>query len=1835
MKGLIFIKGSLKLFKKVLVVTLSCMLVLSGGFTFNRSSEAAFAAAGPKTVTFSSNEASLWTNGIAHDGEGSSFNIPGLDLEFYNISDTIGTLITKPLVHGHSEGNDHFDALTTYDPSFTYDGWKGMGIKSEDGSEFQINGFFYSNFGEVSPITITVEGYRNGTKVADTTFVASDVVSNYISKNVTLDSTFDNVDQVLLYSSNESWHGINNIIIDSAVIPAAAVTNAASAVTTGGAVLSGTVNDNGSNTSVSFDYGLTTGYGSNAAATVGGTISAGAGNSTSTLTLSGLTPNTTYHYRVKAENGGGITYGSDQSFTTNDLTDTEKVAAAKAVLEVGYAGSDSAASVTQNVTLNTSGTNGTSVAWSSNATAINAANGAVLRPSYTQGDATVTLTATISKGSATDTKTFTLKVVKLAQTNAEAVAEAKDAVTVGYAGSDSAASVTQNVTLNTSGTSGTTVAWSSDKVGVIAANGAVVRPSYTQGDATVTLTATISKGGVTDTKTFTLKVVKLTQTNAEAVAEAKAALEVGYLGSDSASSVTGDVTLSQTGLNGTDVVWSSSSAGAITANGEVIRPSYTQGDATVTLTATINKGGAIATKTFVLNVVKLAQTDAEAVAEAKVAVVVGYAGIDSAASVTQDVTLNTSGTSGTTVAWSSNATAVDAASGEVVRPSHTQGDATVTLTATISKGSATATKTFTLKVVKLAQTNAEAVAEAKDALEVGYLGSDSAASVVSSVTLNTSGTSGTTVVWSSDTTGVIAANGTVVRPSYTQGDATVTLTATISKGGVTDTKTFTLKVLKLAQTDTEAVAEAKGSVAVGYVGSDSAASVTQDVILNKSGTSGTAVVWSSNAAAVDAASGEVERPSYTQGDATVTLTATISKGSVTDTKTFTLKVLKLAQTDAEAVAEAKGSVVVGYTGSESAASVTQNVVLDKSGASGTTVAWSSDSAAVDAASGEVVRPSYTQGDVTVTLTATINKGLVTDTKTFTLKVVKLAQTDAEAVAEAKDAVAVGYTGSESAASVKQDVTLSKLGTSGTTVAWSSNATAVDAASGAVIRPSFEQGDAAVTLTATISRGTATDTKTFTLTVKALPPMVAAQNNSFGADVYTITVGGSLSLLATGDRQSAAGSVNGEERYIPTTWASTESGKAGSFILNSGSYKDVYETSTVGSYTVTAAFQKQIWNGTTWVNSGTADTKSIDVNVIAALTYTIQAIGDQSLSMLTVGYVEGTQQTKSISVTNAGTGNLVNLATTLSGSHANDFIISQPLVSTLNSGAPATSFTVKAKEGLAAGTYTATVTIKADNMTETTFTLTQAVNLPDVPASPQNLAANRGDSQVALNWNTVTGATYYNVYMSTVSGEFSDDSVATVTGSAYAVLNLVNGTPYYFVIKAGNLGGLSAQSNQVNATPATVPTSNGGNSTPSQPSTSTEIEVLVNGKVEHAGTATTTKVNDQTVTTVVVDQKKLEEKLASEGLGAVVTIPVNIKSDVVIGELNGQMVKNMENKQAVLEIKTDKAAYTLPAQLINIDAISKQLGVAVSLQDIKLKIEIAAPQADMVKVVENAAEKGTFALVVPPINFTVTSSYNGTNIEISTFNAYVERTISVPDGVDPKKITTGIVVDPDGTIRHVPTKVVEKDGEFFVVINSLTNSTYSVVWHPIEFSDVSKHWAKNAVNDMGSRMIIDGTGNGMFSPDRDITRAEFAAIIVRGLGLKLESGASSFSDVKETAWYSKAINTAYKYNLINGFEDGSFRPNDKITREQAMVIISKAMSITDLKAKLPVQSATETLRPFADAAKASAWAQVSIADSVQSGIVSGRSSTELAPKAFITRAEVAAIVNRLLQKSELI
>ncbi|MEK5447725.1 S-layer homology domain-containing protein [Paenibacillus sp. FSL R7-0331] len=445
---------------------------------------------------------------------------------------------------------------------------------------------------------------------------------------------------------------------------------------------------------------------------------------------------------------------------------------------------------------------------------------------------------------------------------------------------------------------------------------------------------------------------------------------------------------------------------------------------------------------------------------------------------------------------------------------------------------------------------------------------------------------------------------------------------------------------------------------------------------------------------------------------------------------------------------------------------------------------------------------------------------------------------------------------------------------------------------------------------------------------------------------------------------------------------------------------------------------------------------------------------------------------------------------------------------------------------------------------------------------------------------------------------------------------------------------------VTAEPVSIPGGNNGNTggntnsgnTSAGTNTVTDVIVLVNGKQENAGTATTTVSGNVKTTIITVDPVKLQAKLDAEGNGAVITIPVTLDSNIFVGELNGQMIKNMENTAATLVLQTNNASYTLPASEINIGALAEALGTGVKLEDIKLKITIGETSAAMNQVIAEAAGRGGFTLVAPSLDFTVTGTYGNRTVEISRFNVYVKRTMAIPDGIDPNRITTGIVIDPDGTVRHVPTRIILKDGQYYAEISSLTNSSYSVVWHPLTFADVANHWAKDEVNDMASRMVINGVNETTFNPNADITRAEFAAIIVRGLGLKLGKGNTAFGDVSPDAWYAGAVEAASEYGLITGFEDGSFRPNDPITREQAMVIIAKAMKLTGLAERTGAADAAELLAGFQDAGSVGSWAKDGLALAFRAGLITGRSGNKLDAKSNVTRAEVAVLIQRLLQHS---
>jgi hypothetical protein len=414
-----------------------------------------------------------------------------------------------------------------------------------------------------------------------------------------------------------------------------------------------------------------------------------------------------------------------------------------------------------------------------------------------------------------------------------------------------------------------------------------------------------------------------------------------------------------------------------------------------------------------------------------------------------------------------------------------------------------------------------------------------------------------------------------------------------------------------------------------------------------------------------------------------------------------------------------------------------------------------------------------------------------------------------------------------------------------------------------------------------------------------------------------------------------------------------------------------------------------------------------------------------------------------------------------------------------------------------------------------------------------------------------------------------------------------------------------------------------------------MSVTINGKTENIGTVDTATVNNRTVTTITLDLAWFEQKLESEGTNSVITIPVTVESDVIVGKLTGDMLKKLEDRSAAMEFITPSASYKIKAGDLPLGEAAAQLGAGAALGELTVQLEIAKVSAAAASLVADSAKEGRFTVMVAPVEFTLTISYNGKSVAVNRFNSYVERSIAIPNGVNPSQITTGVVVKPDGSSYPVPTRMKEKEGRNYAVINSMTNSIYTAVQHTLKFSDAADHWAKEAVNDMGSRMVINGVAEDVFQPDRDITRAEFAAIMVRALGLAPGSGKTQFADVAQSEWYAGYIGTAQEYGLIDGYNSTSFGPQAKITREQAMTIIARGMKLTRLAPALAQEQTQALLAKYADGNLAAEYARESIAASLETAVVQGRSSSELAPKSNVTRGEVATMAQKLLIKSGLI
>lgn len=339
-----------------------------------------------------------------------------------------------------------------------------------------------------------------------------------------------------------------------------------------------------------------------------------------------------------------------------------------------------------------------------------------------------------------------------------------------------------------------------------------------------------------------------------------------------------------------------------------------------------------------------------------------------------------------------------------------------------------------------------------------------------------------------------------------------------------------------------------------------------------------------------------------------------------------------------------------------------------------------------------------------------------------------------------------------------------------------------------------------------------------------------------------------------------------------------------------------------------------------------------------------------------------------------------------------------------------------------------------------------------------------------------------------------------------------------------------------------------------------------------------------------------------------------------------LIKQLNSSGSTIKLVQGGTGYGLSASAIR--------DVLKDWNNTTAQLKIAIKQADAAtsaKLEQLAKDKG-YSLLVTPMSYQLYFQIGETRINLSSIKGYI--TISYgQDEMKGKQPKTAVLLLPNGKLVHVPTKISNLEGQFEIKVHSFANGIFTLIDYKKTFEDV-EGWSKVYVEELASRLVVQGTGDETFEPDRGVTRAEFSAIITGALGLYMENGTEKFSDVSEDSWYAASLAAASEYGLINGYEDGTFRPNEEISREEAMVILARSFELMELKPTFSQEELNASLASFEDNDELNSWSRASIQLTVLLGIVNG-SNNQLHPSEPMTREQLAAVTVKLLKTGQFI
>lgn len=325
---------------------------------------------------------------------------------------------------------------------------------------------------------------------------------------------------------------------------------------------------------------------------------------------------------------------------------------------------------------------------------------------------------------------------------------------------------------------------------------------------------------------------------------------------------------------------------------------------------------------------------------------------------------------------------------------------------------------------------------------------------------------------------------------------------------------------------------------------------------------------------------------------------------------------------------------------------------------------------------------------------------------------------------------------------------------------------------------------------------------------------------------------------------------------------------------------------------------------------------------------------------------------------------------------------------------------------------------------------------------------------------------------------------------------------------------------------------------------------------------------------------------------------------------------------------DLTKETIVASPDNAISLDVPAGVITNNDGSTLKVSINVLDDTQAKAIADKVNTASLTLLGKVYEFYFKATKDGKDTYITTFDKPITVKLSL-NGIDttkydPRKISL-FKIDNDTAIY--------RGGKYDKATNTVTTklygfSTYALMYYNKTFKDISNHWAKDDIEYMASKYITDGITPDTFNPEGNVTRAQFAAFLIKLLNVPYQTKATPFTDVKSSDWYYNDVTTAYNIGLVKGVSPDKFAPNDNITREQMAAMALDALKYMGKDTAISQDEVTKFLAQYKDTKDVSGWAKEAVAASVKYNIMNGMTQVTYSPLSTSTRAQAIAVISRL-------